>query len=63
MLKLSVESYICPSATAFISAEGARLCFLYGHLEGLKASGDKNCYFSLCLLVHVLFLIFLVGLW
>ena len=44
-----------PNATAFITAEGARLCPLYFHSQGLWSLGNKDCNFSLCLFIDTCF--------
>ena len=45
--------------TAFITDEGAKVCFVYFLLEGISASREKNCRFFVVvvvlLLIHALF--------
>ena len=60
--KFGVEAYLSPNNTAFITADGMQIYFLYIPLEGFWVSGDKNCNISLCLSIHVV-VVFLASLW
>ena len=57
--ELGVEAYLSPNTPtiAFITPDGARVCFLCFPTENLWVSGDKNVRFlNVCLLINAFFL-------